>query len=94
MYADKEGKYRLVGNGKTANSTRPCQYTKLFLDGASGRDEILGYEAFKNNPQSENPPEGYLYSANNQPDTTNGVLQPGYYIPEDRGKPNYGFVKC
>jgi penicillin amidase len=60
--------------------------SKLFLDGASGKDEILGYYEFKDNPQSENPPEGYVYSANNQPDTTNGVLHAGYYIPEDRAK--------
>ena len=85
MYADKEGNIAWWAMAKLP--IRPDHVnTKLFLDGASGRDEILGYEAFKNNPQSENPPEGYLYSANNQPDTTNGVLQPGYYIPEDRGK--------
>ncbi len=85
MYADKEGNIAWWAMAKLP--IRPDHVnTKLFLDGASGRDEILGYEDFKNNPQSENPPEGYLYSANNQPDTTNGVLQPGYYIPEDRGK--------
>ena len=56
------------------------------MDGASGNDEVLGYVDFKDNPQAENPPEGYLYSANNQPDTTNGILHSGYYIPEDRAK--------
>ena len=58
--------------------------SKLLLDGSSGEDEILGYLDFKDNPQSENPEVGYLYSANNQPDTTAGILHPGYYIPEDR----------
>ena len=85
MYADKDGNIAWWAMAKLP--IRPAHVnTKLFLDGASGEDEILGYEDFKNNPQSENPPEGYLYSANNQPDTTNGILQPGYYIPEDRGK--------
>ena len=60
--------------------------SKLLLDGSSGEDEILGYVDFIDNPQSENPEIGYLYSANNQPDTTAGILHPGYYIPEDRAK--------
>ena len=85
MYADKEGNIAWWAMAKLPIRPKHVN-TKLFLDGASGEDEILGYEPFENNPQSENPPEGYLYSANNQPDTTNGVLQPGYYIPEDRGK--------
>lgn len=85
MYADKDGNIAWWAMAKLP--IRPDHVnTKLFLDGASGNDEILGYEPFENNPQSENPPEGYVYSANNQPDTTNGVLQEGYYIPEDRAK--------
>ncbi|MEN8249607.1 MAG: penicillin acylase family protein [Bacteroidota bacterium] len=58
--------------------------SKLLLDGSSGRDDILGYYDFKSNPQAENPPWNYVYSANNQPDTINGVLYPGYYRPIDR----------
>lgn len=58
--------------------------TKLILDGSSGKDDILGYYPFEQNPMSENPPEGYVYSANNQPDSINGVLYPGYYAPQDR----------
>ncbi|MEM1121745.1 MAG: penicillin acylase family protein [Bacteroidota bacterium] len=85
MYADRDGNIAWWAMGKLP--IRPDHVnTKLFLDGASGKDEILGYEPFENNPKSENPPEGYVYSANNQPDTTNGVLQEGYYIPEDRAK--------
>ncbi len=45
-----------------------------------------GYFDFKDNPQSINPPEGMIYSANNQPDSVNGILYPGYYAPEDRAK--------
>jgi penicillin amidase len=85
MYADKEGNIAWWAMAKLP--IRPDHVnSKLFLDGASGEDEILGYYEFKDNPQSENPPEGYVYSANNQPDTTNGVLHAGYYIPEDRAK--------
>ena len=85
MYGDKEGNIawwtmaRLPKRSESVNS-------KLFLDGASGADEILGYIPFSDNPHSINPPEGYVYSANNQPDTTAGILHKGYYIPEDRAK--------
>ncbi len=57
---------------------------KLLLDGSTGNDEWLGWYDFKDNPQSENPPDGFVYSANNQPDTTASILYPGYYVPEDR----------
>lgn len=57
---------------------------KLFLDAASGNDEYVGYYDFTKNPQSVNPPWGYVYSANNQPDSVDGVLYPGYYYPKAR----------
>lgn len=46
----------------------------------------IGFYDFSENPQSINPPTGFVYSANNQPDSVNGVLYPGYYAPEDRAK--------
>lgn len=41
---------------------------------------------FNQNPQAINPPSHYVYSANNQPDSIAGMLYPGYYLPENRGK--------
>jgi penicillin G amidase len=58
--------------------------SKFFLDGSSGKDEYLGSYDFSKNPQSINPPWGYVYSANNQPDSVDGVLYPGYYYPRGR----------
>ena len=58
--------------------------SKLLLDGSSGKDDYMGYYDFSDNPQSENPPSHYVYSANNQPDTVKGKLYPGYYRPIDR----------
>ncbi len=64
---------------------RPAHVSsKFFLDGASGNDEYLGFYAFSKNPQAINPPWGYVYSANNQPDTVDGILYPGYYYPRSR----------
>jgi penicillin G amidase len=58
--------------------------SKLFLDGASGNDEYLGFYDFSKNPHAINPPWGYLYSTNNQPDSVEGVLYPGYYYQKGR----------
>ena len=59
----------------------------LVLDGASGRDEIEGWLPFSENPHNVNPPEGLVYSANNQPDRVGErPFTPGYYVPEDRAR--------
>ena len=58
--------------------------SKLFLDGASGDDEYLGFYDFSKNPHAINPPWGYVYSTNNQPDSVEGVLYPGYYYQKAR----------
>lgn len=60
--------------------------TKLILDGASGKDEIVRDLKTSENPRATNPPWNYVYSANNQPDSINGGFYPGYYLPENRGK--------
>lgn len=85
MYGDAEGNIAWWAMGKLPK--RPAHVnSKLFLDGASGNDEILGYFDFEDNPHSENPPAGFVYSANNQPDSSGGVLHAGYYIPENRAR--------
>ena len=85
MYGDRDGNIAWWAAGKLIN--RPDHVnSKLFLDGAGGKDEPLGYYDFSQNPQSENPPAGFVYSANNQPDTLTGKLYPGYYVPEDRAR--------
>ena len=59
---------------------------KMVLDGASGLDDPLGWYPFESNPRSENPDQGFVYSANNQPDSAFGVFHPGYYYPGLRGQ--------
>lgn len=83
MYADAHGNIAWWAVAKLP--IRPTHVaSKFFLDGASGNDEYLGYYDFSKNPHSVNPPWGYVYSANNQPDTVDGVLYPGYYYPRSR----------
>ncbi|MFM1878972.1 MAG: hypothetical protein RLZZ241_1838 [Bacteroidota bacterium] len=41
---------------------------------------------FTKNPKAINPTSGYVYSANNQPDSTSIGWVPGYYLPENRAR--------
>lgn len=83
MYGDVEGNIAWWAVGKLPIRPSHVQ-AKLFLNGASGDDEYLGYYDFSKNPQAINPPWGFVYSANNQPDTIDGILHPGYYYPRAR----------
>ncbi len=58
----------------------------MFLDGSSGLDEPLGYLDFEQNPKSENPANGFIYTANQQPATFMGIDHAGYYCPDDRAR--------
>ncbi len=83
MYADREDAIAWWAAAKLP--VRPSHVnSKFFLDGASGKDEYQGYYDFSKNPQAINPPWGFVYTANNQPDTVDGVLYPGYYYPRAR----------
>jgi penicillin amidase len=83
MYADTEGAIAWWAVARLP--IRPAHInSKFFLDGASGKDEYLGYHDFSKNPHAINPPWGFVYSANNQPDTVDGVYYPGYYYPRSR----------
>jgi penicillin amidase len=83
MYADVQGNIAWWAVAKLP--IRPAHVaSKFFLDGSSGNDDYLGFYDFSKNPHSVNPPSGYVYSANNQPDSVDGVLYPGYYYPRSR----------
>ncbi|MCS5541702.1 MAG: penicillin acylase family protein [SAR324 cluster bacterium] len=56
----------------------------IILDGAGGRDEVLGYRDFSANPQAVNPRSGIVFNGNNQPGDVGNGLEPGYYAPEER----------
>lgn len=83
IYGDVEGNIAWWAAAKLVK--RPAGISPVLLrDGSSGKDEWLGWYDFKDNPQSENPVRGFVFSCNNQPETTSGMLYPGYYVPEDR----------
>lgn len=85
MYGDAKDNIAWFASGKLYKY-RDSLYTKTILDGASGKDEILEYLDFEENPQAINPSWNYVYSANNQPDSIAGMLYPGYYLAENRAR--------
>lgn len=86
MYGDAKGNVAWWASGRLYRHNEGVN-THLILDGASGKDDIIKYLDFEQNPSAENPKWGYVYSANNQPEPIdNGYLYPGYYLPEDRAK--------
>jgi penicillin amidase len=85
MYANQNGDIAWWAAAKLPK--RPTHVNSmLILDGASGKDEAEGYHYFVENPQNINPNQGYLYSANNQPEMVNDVLYSGYYLTDDRAR--------
>ncbi|MDQ7048587.1 MAG: penicillin acylase family protein [Enterobacterales bacterium] len=81
MYANSQGDIAWWAAAKLP--IRPDHVNpKYILDGASGKDDILGYYDFSHNPQQVNPESGFLYSANNQPQDMGDGLVPGYYYAE------------
>jgi penicillin amidase len=82
MYADVTGNIAWWAVAKLPVRKNPS--SKFFLDASTGLDDYSDYYDFTKNPQSLNPPNGFVYSANNQPDTVQGNYFPGYYYPRDR----------
>jgi len=83
MYGDVDGNIAWWAVAKLP--IRPKHVvSKLFLNGSTGEDENLGYYPFEKNPHAINPPWGFVYTTNNQPDSVDGVLYPGYYYPKSR----------
>jgi penicillin amidase len=85
-YADAQGNIAWWAAGRIVIRPEHVNYKGL-LDGASGRDEILGYLPFEQNPCLINPAAGCIVTANNLP--TVKPLGPikqieGYWQPSDR----------
>jgi len=59
---------------------------KRYINGANDTLNHMDFYDFKDNPQSINPPEGYIVTANNAPPAVNGINYPGYYAPGYRAQ--------
>ncbi len=92
MYGDAKGNIAWWAAGKLYKHA-PQVNAKFVLDGASAIDNDIEFLDFKDNPMAENPEWEYVYSANNQPDSVAGIMYPGYYLPEDRGRRIVGLLE-
>lgn len=84
MYGDAKDNIAWFASGKLYKYQN-VNNTKVYLNGSTNDDQ-REFLDFSNNPQAINPSSHYVYSANNQPDSINGVFYSGYYLPEDRAK--------
>lgn len=80
MYGDKFGNIAYWASAKITKYKDTANPSII----QSSEKYPIGFYNFTENPQSINPPSNFVYSANNQPDSVNGNLYPGYYAPEDR----------
>ena len=78
MYGDAVGNVAWFGTARLYRMPEGTS-TKFILDGASGEDDPIEFLDFQDNPQSINPSWNYVYSANNQPDSTCNMYVPGYF---------------
>ena len=53
--------------------------TKIAIDGTDPANDYTDWLPFRFNPKSVNPESGYVYSANNAPDSIAGRHYPGHY---------------
>jgi len=84
MYGDSSGNYAWFASAqlhRLNDSVSP----KFVLDTHSRIRHGGNILDFDFNPQSINPPVGYVYSANNAP-ASDSLYIPGYYLPEDRAR--------
>lgn len=85
MYGDREGNIAWWASAHLIR--RPDGMVSVLVnDGSSGQYDPIGYYSFEENPQAENPPWNYVYSANNQTRTTFGKPYPGHYAAEGRAR--------
>jgi penicillin amidase len=85
IYGDSAGNIAWYSAGKLVK--RPAGIpNSLVLDGSDSATEWQGYYGFDDNPKSENPPCGFVYSCNHQPDTIHGIFHQGYYLTDERAR--------
>ena len=85
MYGDAKGNIAWNTSGKLYKLDESIN-PSFILNGANGIDDQKEFLDFSKNPHAINPSWNYIYSANNQPESVDEYLYPGYYLPQDRAK--------
>ncbi len=83
LYGDTAGNIAWYTAAKLLK--QPASVNSLqVIDGWDSQQAALGYFDFTQNPKKLNPTEGYIISANHQPDPIDGIALNGYYAPGNR----------
>ena len=85
MYGDSKDNIAWITSGKLYKQDKTVN-PNFILNGTNAIDDKKEFLDFSKNPSAINPPWHYVYSANNQPESIDGYLYPGYYLPKDRAK--------
>jgi len=95
MYGDAAGNVAWWATAKLVKRPKHVN-SKLILDGASGKDDPIGWYAFDDNPHAVNPEWGFVHSANNQPDplAVDSIYYPGYYYAGSRSLAIYNALNA
>ncbi len=80
LYGDTDGNIAWWAAGKIPRHPTHVN-SMMILNGATGKDDILGFYPFDKNPQIVNPENGILNTSNNAPIRVDSILYPGYYSP-------------
>ncbi|WP_343693611.1 penicillin acylase family protein [Chitinophaga sp.] len=75
VFADKTGDIGVICAGKMP--LKPAGYSGGLLDGT--KSPIEGYISFDSLPQTYNPEQGYLYTANQEPQTNNSYFSSRWF---------------
>jgi penicillin amidase len=85
-YGDAFGNIAWWASAKMVKRPKGMQAMAIH-DGSDPATQLSEYWDFKDNPHSVNPPQGYIYSCNNQPGMMpDSTYYPGYYAPDNRAK--------
>ena len=78
MYGDAAGNVAWFATAKLYKMPDSVG-TKFVLNGADGQEDPISFCLLM--VSAINPDWNYVYSANNQPDSTAGMFVPGYFAP-------------
>ncbi len=84
VYGDKNNQIGLWSAGQLYEFNEEVN-TKFVLNGLDTLHTEKKWLPFQQNPKAINPENGYVITANAQPEPVKGVSYPGYYLPNNRG---------
>ncbi|ANW96580.1 hypothetical protein AXE80_09945 [Wenyingzhuangia fucanilytica] len=84
VYGDKNDNIGLWSAGQLYKHLSPEVNTKFILNGKDLSQLQKEWLPFSKNPKAINPPKGFVFTSNVQPEAVDGVLYPGYYLSKDR----------